>query len=67
MHSHYLVVLLAFPLLGCVHPSRSMKPGTNYVNSSGVWVEVGTDGKPRPVALPLDQAPPPTPPPTSAE
>ncbi len=59
MRSRYLVLLVAVLLAGCASPSRarSPKPGSNYVNNSGEWVEVGLDGKAHQAALPLDQLP----------
>jgi hypothetical protein len=59
MHSRYLVLLVAVLLAGCVSSSRarSPKPGSNYVNNSGEWVEIGMDGKAHQSALPLDQIP----------
>ena len=59
MRYRYLVLLLAFLLVGCVNPSRarSPKPGTNYVDSNGAWIEVGSDGRAHQVMLPLDQLP----------
>ncbi len=58
MRVRYLVALLAFSLAGCFHaPIRTPKAGANFVNNDGTWVEVGTDGKAHPTALPLDQLP----------
>jgi hypothetical protein len=59
MRSRYLVLLAAFLLVGCLSPSRARypKPGSNYVNDSGEWVEIGMDGKAHQAALPLDQVP----------
>ena len=58
MSVRFLLVLLPFVLVGCLHaPARTPKPGANFINNSGNWVEVGTDGKPHAVALPLDQVP----------
>jgi hypothetical protein len=59
MRSRYLVILAAFLVTGCASASRSRypKPGSNYVNNSGEWVEIGLDGKAHQAALPLDQLP----------
>jgi hypothetical protein len=59
MSCRYLFVLLILSLAGCVQPfaARTLKPGANYVNNAGNWVEVGSDGKAHQVALPLDQVP----------
>jgi hypothetical protein len=59
MRSRYLVLLAAVLLAGCISPSRARypRPGSNYVNSSGQWVEIGLDGKAHQAALPWDQAP----------
>ena len=58
MRVRNLVFLLACSLAGCLHaPARTPKPGANFVNNDGTWVEIGTDGKAHPVALPLDQVP----------
>jgi hypothetical protein len=59
MRSRYLVLSLAFLLVGCAQPSRSrrLKAGATYVTSSGALVEVGVDGKAHKVELPLDQVP----------
>ena len=56
MRSRYLVLLVAVLLAGCVGTSRSRspKPGSNYVNNSGEWIEIGMDGKAHHAAMPLD-------------
>ena len=59
IRSRYFILSLALLLAGCISPSRarSPKPGSNYINNKGEWVEIGLDGKAHQAAMPLDQLP----------